>query len=311
MTPENQQAVATQPAADSPVPYAGFWRRFWAFLLDGIFASLPPAVICLPLILWQGVKITQATQDREVPLNAVLWIASLYLLWAVLNFFCFWLYSALQESGKHQATFGKRILGVKVVGANGQRIGFGRATGRYFAKIVSYMIFYIGYVIQPFTHRKRALHDIIAGTYVVKASYQPGEPLPDTPSRIGWMITLAVLMTAAFISLLVAGVYLQTLQDATLARQAQALLRTQKEQGKGPADFAAATDIALEEDDSGYYAAFSDSRTSYGLFLPKNSDEICCFSFEEGACGRLGLPDCEEEEEDEYEPEGNEEESFL
>lgn len=300
MIPENQNAIVPQ-TTDVPAPYAGFWRRFWAFLLDGIFASIPPAVICLPLGIWQGIKIAQTAPDQEAPVSAILWILGLYLLWGVLNFLCFWLYSALLESGKHQATFGKRILGIKVVGLDGQRIGFGRATGRYFAKIISYMIFYIGYVIQPFTHRKRALHDIIAGTYVVKASYQPGDPLPDTPSRVGWMITLVALMTAAFISLLVAGVYVQTLQDKAIARQAQALLRAQKEEGKTPADFAKDTDIALEEDESGYYAAFSDSYTSYGLFLPKNGDEICCFSLEEGACDRLRLPDCKEDEENESE----------
>ncbi|WP_446728107.1 RDD family protein [Peribacillus sp. TH14] len=51
---------------------------------------------------------------------------------------------------------------------NGGRIGFGRATGRYFATIISGMIFYIGYIMAGFTSKKQALHDMIAGTVVVK-----------------------------------------------------------------------------------------------------------------------------------------------
>ena len=49
----------------------------------------------------------------------------------------------------------------------GHRISFGRASGRYFAKIVSTVILLIGFLMAGWTSRKQALHDLIAGTLVV------------------------------------------------------------------------------------------------------------------------------------------------
>jgi hypothetical protein len=55
-----------------------------------------------------------------------------------------------------------------VTDLDGNRIGFGRATGRYFAKILSALILLIGFIMAAFTQKKQGLHDIIAGTLVVK-----------------------------------------------------------------------------------------------------------------------------------------------
>ena len=79
-----------------------------------------------------------------------------------------WLYFALQESSSAQATLGKRAVGIKVTNLEGQRIGFGQATGRFFGKIISGLTLLIGYMMAGFTDRKQALHDIIAGTLVVR-----------------------------------------------------------------------------------------------------------------------------------------------
>jgi len=67
-----------------------------------------------------------------------------------------------------QATLGKRIVGLKVTDLAGNRIGFGRATGRHFAKMLSSMIMNIGYIMVAFTDRKQGLHDMLAGTLVMK-----------------------------------------------------------------------------------------------------------------------------------------------
>jgi uncharacterized RDD family membrane protein YckC len=79
-----------------------------------------------------------------------------------------WLYSALQESSETQATFGKKMMGIVVTDLDGNRISFGRATGRHFAKIPSACVLLIGYIMAAFTERKQALHDMMAGTLVVK-----------------------------------------------------------------------------------------------------------------------------------------------
>jgi len=77
-----------------------------------------------------------------------------------------WIYEAALESSSYQATLGKMALGLKVTDLAGNRISFARATGRHFAKYVSGMIFFIGYIMAGFTERKQALHDMIAGTLV-------------------------------------------------------------------------------------------------------------------------------------------------
>jgi uncharacterized RDD family membrane protein YckC len=71
-------------------------------------------------------------------------------------------------SSSWQGTVGKRLLRLKVTDEAGNRIGFGRATGRFFAKILSNLLFCIGFIMIAFTDRKRGLHDMIAGTLVMK-----------------------------------------------------------------------------------------------------------------------------------------------
>jgi uncharacterized RDD family membrane protein YckC len=80
-----------------------------------------------------------------------------------------WLYFSLMESSSKQATLGKLALGLRVTGNNGRRISFGRATGRYFAHFLTNLTLLIGYVIQVFTSRRQALHDLIAGTLVTRS----------------------------------------------------------------------------------------------------------------------------------------------
>lgn len=79
-----------------------------------------------------------------------------------------WLYYALMESSSWQGTLGKKALGIVVTDYAGQRLGFGQATGRHFGKIVSSLILGIGFLMVAFTARKQGLHDMIAGTLVVR-----------------------------------------------------------------------------------------------------------------------------------------------
>jgi uncharacterized RDD family membrane protein YckC len=72
------------------------------------------------------------------------------------------------ESSPMQATLGKKICGLRVTDLNGERLSFGRATGRFFARIVSGIPCMIGYLFPFFTEKKQALHDMIAGTLVIR-----------------------------------------------------------------------------------------------------------------------------------------------
>ena len=78
-----------------------------------------------------------------------------------------WLYFALCESSAWQATVGKWVLGIRVTDLHGNRISIARALGRYPAKLLSYLILCIGFMMVAWTQRKQGLHDMIAGTLVL------------------------------------------------------------------------------------------------------------------------------------------------
>jgi uncharacterized RDD family membrane protein YckC len=69
--------------------------------------------------------------------------------------------------GKYGATPGKMACGLRIVLADGGKLTYGRATGRFFAEWVSSMILGIGYLMVAFDDEKRSLHDRIVGTRVV------------------------------------------------------------------------------------------------------------------------------------------------
>src|SRR6266480_1886396 len=80
-----------------------------------------------------------------------------------------WLYHAVLESSEWQATVGKRVLGLVVTDMAGQRVSFGRSTGRHFGKIITNLVpVLIGYLMAGFTEKKQALHDMIAGCLVLR-----------------------------------------------------------------------------------------------------------------------------------------------
>jgi uncharacterized RDD family membrane protein YckC len=69
--------------------------------------------------------------------------------------------------GKYGATPGKMVCGLRVVASDGGTLSYGRATGRFFAELLSGLVCYIGYIIAGFDSQKRALHDHICNTRVV------------------------------------------------------------------------------------------------------------------------------------------------
>ena len=67
------------------------------------------------------------------------------------------------------ATPGKLSLGIRVVNAKGERrLGIVRGFVRAIASELSTLTFLIGYIIAAFRPDKRALHDLIAGTFPIK-----------------------------------------------------------------------------------------------------------------------------------------------
>ncbi len=161
------------PAATVPsvaaAHYGGFWIRVLAYLIDAVIVG----VCCIPLLVLLApglIKMIQAGQMNREPDPTV--IASFMggvFLFELAVVAVQWLYEALMTSSAKQATVGKLALGMKVVDLNGNRISFGRATGRYFGKVLSHFILYVGYIMVAFTQRKQGLHDMLASTLVVKS----------------------------------------------------------------------------------------------------------------------------------------------
>jgi uncharacterized RDD family membrane protein YckC len=141
------------PPGTTPVGYGGFWIRVVAYIIDAILVSLVLGVVMSVF----GVKYVDFDNPENIDPTANL-----------LSILVFWLYFALMESSERGATVGKMAMGLRVVTADGKRLSFLNATGRYFAKILSALLFGIGFIMVGFTERKRGLHDMIASTLVIK-----------------------------------------------------------------------------------------------------------------------------------------------
>ena len=163
--------------------YAGFWIRVAASLIDSIIVN----VIALIIGFTVGVVFGFVMASQGADSQAIEDLSG--LLGGLIGMSVGFVYEVCFTSSKWQATIGKRAFGLKVVDAQGQRISFLRATGRYFAKIISAILLFIGYMMVGWTKRKQGLHDIIAATYVIVDAplalpvVLPSAPQQPTPTQ--------------------------------------------------------------------------------------------------------------------------------
>ena len=141
-----------RPIGPDHVAYGGFWIRVMAYIIDGILLTIVYGIVARLL----GIDVFESDWKHYDPMSN--------LISLVIG----WLYFALLESSERGATVGKMAMGLRVVTSDGRRLSFMNATGRYFAKILSAIILFIGFIMVAFTDRKRGLHDMIAGTLVIK-----------------------------------------------------------------------------------------------------------------------------------------------
>ena len=147
----SQRSITAQHSGEP----ASFGARFGAYIIDAIVGNIA-AFICAFIIL---VIIASAGGTSKDGLQG---IGSLVGLVTV------WLYYALMESSSKQATVGKLACGLVVTDMQGQRIGFGQASGRYVSMIVSFLTLGIGFLMCAWTERKQCLHDMMASCLVLK-----------------------------------------------------------------------------------------------------------------------------------------------
>ena len=142
-------------ASATTLTYAGFWIRFVAVLIDGVILFVASVVVQLAF----------APMLRSGRMDLALMALGVeYLIGLVIGA----TYEGVFVS-RFGATPGKMALDLKVVRPDGGPITLGRAVGRYFAKMVSAIILGIGYIMAGFDSQKRALHDMICDTRVIKA----------------------------------------------------------------------------------------------------------------------------------------------
>ena len=155
------------------VTYAGFWLRFIAHLVDGFIVGAAAMLLFIPFFFLVGgaAFLSSLPHDRNPQLEPgqIAPFLAIIFAFAGVAVLIQWLYYAYLESGEKQATWGKQILSVYVTDLSGNRISFGRASGRFFAKIISGLIpLGIGYIMAGFTERRQALHDMIASCLVLR-----------------------------------------------------------------------------------------------------------------------------------------------
>lgn len=173
--------------------YAGFWKRVAALILDTIVLYIPNIIIMKSMgsdaaeaVMKQAVL--AAPGDPNAMLAAYGQFYSTMGTAIVITTIMTWLYFALCESSAWQATVGKLALGIRVTDLQGNRISIPRALGRYPAKLLSYLILCIGFLMVAWTRRKQGLHDIIAGTLVLNgraSEFNQGTTRTDSKSSGG------------------------------------------------------------------------------------------------------------------------------
>jgi uncharacterized RDD family membrane protein YckC len=135
------------PTGRASGPRAGFWRRFAAAFVDGLILTIPNAIFLAALDY------------------AVANLLSLILGIAYFTFF---------EGGPTGQTLGKRALGIRVIDFKaGGPIGYGRGLLRFVARLLSALVFGLGYFWMLWDPEKQTWHDKIAGTVVVPVDAYP------------------------------------------------------------------------------------------------------------------------------------------
>jgi uncharacterized RDD family membrane protein YckC len=175
-------AYAGGGAIDAPgVPqaasraYAGFWLRFVAHIIDelliaaafGILALIVLGAIGFENIRDQIEEMGRAANGPNPAFPAFFFV--MIFTFVVCGTIAGWLYFAGMESSEYQGTLGKMAIGLVVTDLNGDRVSFARASGRFFAKIITGLVpLAIGWIMAGFTEKKQALHDMIASCLVLR-----------------------------------------------------------------------------------------------------------------------------------------------
>lgn len=162
--------VAVAPAAvdyaEPELVYGGFWLRFVAKFIDGLILGIVGFILA-GVLMKDLIPLMEQMDPNNPDPEQVMQIIAIYLkVWfynQIILLAYNWFFLA-----KFEATPGKLALGLRIVRADGSKLSHGRILGRFFAEKLSALVLYIGYIIAGFDDEKRAMHDMICDTRVVR-----------------------------------------------------------------------------------------------------------------------------------------------
>lgn len=180
-----QQLLDVDLQTATPPPeykdYAGFFERLGAAFIDGLILAVVGQLVMGAF----GIGLLDLFQSASKNEDPIALFGNKYYWASLVSLAINWYYFAQQESSEHKATLGKRAVGLVVTDLNGYRLSFGQASLRFVMKqllsfvslagsfidspnLVASLVFlcFLGYMIQPFTARKQAFHDMVAKTLV-------------------------------------------------------------------------------------------------------------------------------------------------
>lgn len=166
----------------TPSP-AGFWKRYVAYFIDAVILYIVVELLSAVFFAFRAqsefdsvmamIRSLRSSQEvGEVPdlqamvqtlesvlLPSLIFSSTAYIVLAGVYF-------SVMESSRHQATLGKRMLGIKVTNVSGAPIALSQSIGRFVAASLSWITMNLGHAFAAWTPERRALHDYIAGTRV-------------------------------------------------------------------------------------------------------------------------------------------------
>jgi uncharacterized RDD family membrane protein YckC len=141
-----------------PMELASFWTRFGAYFVDGIITGVIGAIGAAAAGAAMGAAGAASSATGLIVIQFVGMGISMAVRAAYFIYFI----------GKDGQTPGKKLCKIKVVNADGTQVTYGKATGRFFGYLLSSLICGIGFLMAGWDDEKRALHDRLCDTRVIK-----------------------------------------------------------------------------------------------------------------------------------------------
>lgn len=154
---ENSNEIQPQPLPRTDdrqyVVFAGFWVRFWAYLLDLLVVGSLNRIIVIPVLRWM-----------DIPTHS----SSMISISAIATAFIMYVYFIIMTKQFGQ-TLGKMVFGLRVINHDEQKLTWGTVIFReLIGKFICETVFFLGFIVAGFSAKKKGWHDWIADTVVIQ-----------------------------------------------------------------------------------------------------------------------------------------------